>query len=71
MRGNRIISRRLNVYERENYKTIYIETRYRSYKYVYHVDTNSSTLDGNYVYGFYIVKCQKVDELPSNVPALK
>ena len=62
---------RLKEYESTDYKIIYIETRYKTYEYYYYAETNSSTLSGNYVYGFYVVECQKVDELPSSVPELK
>ncbi len=62
---------RLTVYETEDYKEINIDTRYRTYEYRHDTDTISPTLSGRYTYGFYFVECEKVDELPNNVPALK
>ncbi len=62
---------RLKKAEGTDYKWIYIDTRYKTYEFFYYAPSNSTTLSGNYEYGFYVVECQKVDELPSSVPVLE
>ena len=49
---------------------IIIDTRYKTYEYYVYSD-GKATLAGNYVHGFYVAECPKVDEMPANVPEYK